>query len=137
MKLRQLILVSLLYIKPIYHLSLSFIKPIYICCISYPEYKICRDWPYSMSRWHSVVRVAGFKPVGVERRSGSIPPSGRKFLPHPSLRTNQSDISYFIKLIPITNPMAVLSFETICVPIWLCALILCSPVQFLISDYCC
>ena len=30
-----------------------------------------------LSRWHSVVRVAGFKPVGAERRSGSIPPSGR------------------------------------------------------------
>ena len=27
-----------------------------------------------------MVRVVGFKPVGVERRSGSIPPSGRELL---------------------------------------------------------
>ena len=44
--------------------------------------------PYPLSRWHSVVRVAGFKPVGAEKRSGSIPPSGRTFWSEPGLRNS-------------------------------------------------
>ena len=46
-----------------------------------------------MSRWHSVVRVAGFKPVGAERRSGSIPPSGRYKRRTFLLRTSLAQVS--------------------------------------------
>ena len=45
---------------------------------------------YHVSRWHSVVRVAGFKPVGAEKRSGSIPPSGRTFWSESGLRNSLS-----------------------------------------------
>ena len=45
--------------------------------------------PGPVSRWHSVVRVAGFKPVGAEKRSGSIPPSGRTFCLGPGPRNTR------------------------------------------------
>ena len=48
-----------------------------------------------VSRWHSVVRVAGFKPVGAEKRSGSIPPSGRRFCPRPGVRTSYALLQVF------------------------------------------
>ena len=42
-----------------------------------------------------MVRVAGFKPVGAEKRSGSIPPSGRRFCPRPGDRTSYALLQAF------------------------------------------
>ena len=48
-----------------------------------------------IARRHWVVLVAGFKPIGAEKHSGSIPPSGRNLFPLLGQAMNQVLIIHF------------------------------------------